>query len=96
MTDFRVRPGLTIRELPDGDAVVAGSTDADAVIINSSAHAILELLDEPRSEADIASVFRDAFPDQDESKILHDVHVLVEELVRAGIVETCGSASSTA
>jgi hypothetical protein len=96
MTDFRKRPGLTIRELPDGDAVVAGVNSADAVIINATAHAILELLDTPRSETEILDVFRDAFPEQDAAVIAHDVHALVEELLRAGILEPCGNAPSIA
>lgn len=96
MSQFRLRAGLTVRGLPDGDAVVATADGADAIIINASAYAVVELLDEPRSDTEIASVFARLFPDQDASAISRDVTQLVQELVKAGIVEACGSASSTA
>ena len=93
---LRLRPGLTIRELSDGDAVVAGNDDADAVIVNASAHAILELLGTTaRSESEILSVFHDTFPEQDPTALARDVHALVEELLRVGILEPCGNAPST-
>lgn len=96
MSELRLRPGLTIRELPDGDAVVAIDDKADAVIVNASAHAILELLDTPRSETEILRMFRDAYPDQDADILARDVHALVDELLRNGILEPCGSEQSTA
>jgi predicted NAD/FAD-binding protein len=96
MSALRLRPGLTIRELPDGDAVVALDNKADAVIVNASAHAILELLTTPRSESEILRVFRDAYPEQDAATLMGDVHALVDELLRNGILEPCGSEQSTA
>ena len=44
MTRLRLRPGLTIRPLPDGDAVIAAGEGDSAVIVNASAHAVLDLL----------------------------------------------------
>lgn len=98
MTDgeLRIRPGLTIRALPEGDAVVAGGDGMEAVIVNATAHAILELLTEVRTEQAIADVFVESFPDQDPAVLRRDVAALVAQLVSAGIVEPCGSAPSTA
>ena len=96
MTKLRVRPGITIRTLPDGDAVVARSEGADAVIINTTAHAILELLAEEGTEDDVAGEFVKTFPGENADAIKRDVHALIARLVRDGILEPCGSASSTA
>jgi hypothetical protein len=96
MTRFRLSSGLTIRELPDGDAVVAAAAGSDAVIVNASAHALLELLGEPRSEQELARFVSEAFPEQDPAAIARDVGELVQQLVRAGLVEPCGTAPSTA
>jgi hypothetical protein len=88
--------GLTIEPLPEGDAVVAAGEGATAVIVNQTAHAILDLLSEHRSEQEIAEIFCETFPDQDPAALTRDVHQLIDELVRAGIVEPCGAAPSTA
>lgn len=93
---LRLRGGLTIRPLPEGDAVVASGEGETAVIINAPAHAILDLLDEERSEEEIADLFCESFPDQDPLALRRDVAALVAELLRAGIVEPCGAAPSTA
>ena len=93
---LKLRDGLTIRRLPDGDAVVASDQGATAVIVNQPAHAILDLLTEARSEKEIAELFCQSFPDQDSAAVHRDVAALVAELVRAGIVEPCGTAPSTA
>lgn len=96
MSQLRLREGLTIRALPDGDAVVATSDSETAVIVNQAAHAILDLLSEMRSEQEIGDLFCHSFPDQDPAALRRDVSLLVAELVRAGIVEPCGTAPSTA
>jgi hypothetical protein len=96
MSGLRVREGLTVRTLPEGDAVVAGGEGMDAVIVNASAHAILDLLTEIRTEDEIAAVFCETFPDQDPSSVRRDVAEIVGQLMRAGIVEACGSEPSTA
>lgn len=96
MTALRLREGLTIRALPDGDAVVATGASETAVIVNQAAHAILDLLAEERSEEEIGDLFCQSFPDQDPAALRRDVSALVAELVRAGIVEPCGTAPSTA
>lgn len=95
MTALRLRGGLTVRALPDGDAVVAGRQGIEAVIVNASAHAILDLLVEEKTEQQIADLFCETFPDQEVAAVRRDVAELVAELVRAGIVEPCGSAPST-
>lgn len=96
MTALRLRDGLTVKALPDGDAVVAAGDGKEAVIVNASAHAILELLSVERTEQEITDVFRESFPDQDASTLQRDVAQLVAELVQAGIVEPCGTAPSIA
>lgn len=93
---LRLRDGLTIRSLPEGDAVVAAGEGETAVIVNATAHAILDLLDEVRSEEQLAELFCESFPDQDPAALRRDVAALVAELLRAGIVEPCGAAPSTA
>jgi len=95
VTALRLRAGLTVKALPDGDAVVAVGDGREAVIVNASAHAILELLSQVRTEQEIADVFRESFPDQDASIVQRDVAELVAQLVQAGIVEPCGTAPST-
>lgn len=95
-TALRMRDGLTIRTLPDGDAVVAGAGGTDAVIVNASAHAILELLASPWTEQEIADLFCETFADQDPAAVRRDVAELVQQLLHAGILEPCGTASSTA
>ena len=96
MSRLRLREGLTIRPLPEGDAVVAAREGETAVIVNAPAHAILDLLAEVRSEQEIAEFFCQSFPDQDPAAVRRDVADLVAELLRTGIVEPCGAAPSTA
>ena len=96
MTRLRLREGLTIRPLPGGDAVVASASGAEAVIINTSAYALIELLGEASTEEELAEVFINSFPDQDPAAIRSDVAALVAQLVRLEIVEPCGGAPSTA
>jgi hypothetical protein len=96
VSQLRLRDGLTVRSLPDGDAVVATGGSETAVIVNQAAHAILDLLSEVRSEAEIGDLFCQSFPDQDPAALRRDVSALLAELVRAGIVEPCGTAPSTA
>ena len=91
---LRLREGLTVRALPDGDAVIAAGDGKEAVIVNASAHAIIELLAEIQTEQAIADVFCETFPDQDVETIRRDVAALVAQLLSAGIVEPCGSAPS--
>jgi hypothetical protein len=92
---YRLRDGITIRELPEGDAVVAGA-GTDALIINGSAYALLALLSEQRTEDELADVLCETFAAQDRSAILRDVSALIAELQRAGIIERCGTAPSIA
>lgn len=95
-TRLRVRPGLTVRALPDGDAVVAREAGADAVILNTSALAVVELLASEGTEEDVVDVFCESFPGEDAAAIRRDLHALISRLMRDGILEACGSAPSTA
>lgn len=92
---YRLRDGVTLRELPDGDAVVAGA-GTDALIINASAHALLALLAEQRTATELAEVVCETFTEQDRAAVARDVATLIAELQRAGIIEQCGTAPSTA
>jgi hypothetical protein len=96
LNGLQLRPGLTIRALPDGDAVVESANGRDAVIVNVTGHAILELLQTTRSEAEIASMIAAIFPGQDRGVIASDVAALVEQLVTAGVLLRCGDEPSTA
>lgn len=87
MMQLRVRSGFLVRALPDGDAVVANEGDADAVIINSTAHAILDMLAESPSEERVVQLFCESFPDQDPSAIRRDIAAVVQQLVQAGVLE---------
>lgn len=93
---LKLRDGLTIRPLPEGDAVVAAGEGETAVIVNATAHTILDLLGEERSQEQIADLFCQSFPQEDPAALRRDVAALVAELLRAGIVEPCGAAPSTA
>ena len=95
VTRLRVNPEVAIRALPDGDAVVARSDGTEAVIVNATAHAILELLADEGSEADIAKTFVRTFPNESVDAMQRDVHALIARLVQDGILEPCGSESST-
>jgi len=95
MSAYRMREGITVRELPEGDAVVAGAGN-EALIINASAYALLTLLSESRTERELADVMCELFTDQDRAAIQHDVAALVAQLLQAGIVEPCGTAPSIA
>ncbi len=92
---YRICPDLAIQPLPDGEAVVARPDGSEAVIVNASAHAILGLFTEAQTEEQIASVFSDSFPEQDITAIRRDVAQLFAHLVRAKILEPCGTAPST-
>ena len=96
MSAYRLCDGLTIRQLPEGDAVVARDDGSTAVIVNASAAAILEALSTVKSEEEIVSLFTRNFPDQDPFIVRRDVARRVADLVKARIVEPCGGGPSTA
>ena len=87
MTRIKLRAGCTVRELPDGDAVVAAGEGDTAVIVNGSAHAVLDLLSGGASEESIAGVLCEQYPLQDAASIRRDVAALLAELAKAGLVE---------
>ncbi len=93
-----LRQGLTIRALPDGDAVVAAGQGDSAVIVNASAHAVLDLLGETAgaTEPEIVDFMCRTFPEARPDDVRRDVAALVAELARNGLVEPCGAGSSTA
>jgi hypothetical protein len=72
--------------------VVASETQGDAVIVNASAHALLELLASPQEEPSILRVFAASFPQEPLERVRQDVAALLQELVTIGVVEPCGDA----
>ncbi len=87
MTTLRLRDGFSVRTLPDGDAVVSSESGAEAVIVNGSAAAVLDLLAGPTTEDAVVALFCESFPDQDAAQIRRDVGSIVQQLVQAGVVE---------
>lgn len=87
MTRFSLRAGCTVRQLPDGDAVVAAGEGETAVIVNGSAQAVLDLLAQGGSEREIGDFLCAHFPAQDPDVIRRDVAALLAELERAGLLE---------
>lgn len=97
MTRMRLRDGLTIRELPDGDAVVAAGEGDSAIIVNASAHAVLDLLaGGGATQREIVAILCRTFPEAREEDVQRDVAALVADFERNGLVEPCGAGPSTA
>lgn len=96
MTRLCLASGLTIRALPDGDAVVARDDGAEAIILNPTAHIVIEMFAKPATSDEIVSLFCETFPDDDTAAIRRDVGELIQRLLATGILETCGNAPSTA
>ena len=96
MTRYRARPGLTVRELPDGDAVVASDDGMEAVILNATGAAVLDMFASEASEDEVMRLFCESFPGENVAGIQRDVQAIIRSLVTSRILEPCGSASSTA
>ena len=90
MTQYRLREGWSVTALPDGEAVVASEASGDAVIVNASAHALLELLASPQDEPSLVRVFVASFPGEPLEQLRQDVSALLRELTKIGVVEPCG------
>jgi len=84
---IRKRPNMVRGELPDGEAVVSIAGGPSAYILNSMADAVLELCDGSRTIAEIAELVRATVKVPVGVDVDHDVARLVDELVRAGVVE---------
>jgi hypothetical protein len=86
-----MRPKLvstTIRaDLTDDEAVVSISGGERALILNAMGNAILDLCDGSRTVAEIADIVRETLTVPTSVDVVGDVTSLVDQLVRAGIVE---------
>ena len=96
-----MRPGkraeLTIVELPDDEIVVSLVDGANAVILNATGAAILELCDGERSAADITAFICANVAGAVLTQVAADVDELLARLASAGLIEdrdSCGSEPS--
>ena len=93
MSAFRPVRALTVRELPDGDAVVARDGVNEAILLNATAAAVLGLFTPQSTVAEVARAFAERFPAEDAGRLARDVDAIVTQLVTSGILEPCGGAS---
>ena len=93
MSAYRPVRALTVRELPDGDAVVARDGVNEAILLNATAAAVLGLFTPEATVADVARAFVERFPAEDAGRLARDVDAIVKQLVTSGILEPCGGAS---
>jgi GGDEF domain-containing protein len=75
-------------ELPDGEVVVSLAGGERALILNSTADAVLALCDGSRTIDEIAHFVRDTLSIPAGTDVVHDIASVVDELARAGIVVT--------
>jgi coenzyme PQQ synthesis protein D (PqqD) len=74
-------------ELTDGEVVISIGGGERALILNAMGDAVLELCDGSRTAADIAALMRDVLAVPKDVDVTRDVSVLIDELLRAGVVE---------
>jgi hypothetical protein len=83
----KLLPSATRAELTDDEAVVSVSGGEQALILNAMANAVLDLCDGQRTLPEIAAIVRDTLHVPADVDVLRDVTALVDQLVRAGVVE---------
>ena len=93
MTAYRAVSALTVRELPDGDAVVARDGINEAILLNATAAAVLGLFTLESTPAEVSRALAEQFPAEDATRLARDVDTIVQQLVTSGILEPCGSGS---
>jgi hypothetical protein len=74
-------------ELGDGEVVVSLPGGERALILNAVGDAVLDLCDGTRSLEDIANILREHLSVPQTADVARDVQAVVDELVRAGVVE---------
>ena len=79
---------ITRGELTDGEVVVSVPGGKQAVILNAIGDAVLELCDGTRTVVEIAAFLRSAMQVPNNVDVIRDVGAVLDELVRAGLVET--------
>jgi hypothetical protein len=86
-----VRPRLVDQvvrgELTDGEVVVSLRGGQRALILNAVGDAVLDLCDGSRTVDEIAAFVRDNMSVPPDADVSRDVHAVVDELVRAGVIE---------
>lgn len=83
--------GVVATELPEDEVVVATPDHTQALVLNATGAAVLELCDGSRSVDDIIRFICAAVAGADESQVRADTEQLVQRLVEAGIVyDACG------
>lgn len=81
-----MRPGIEIRDLPDGLAVL--DIESEAVhVLNPAAAFVLSMCDGTRSVAELAEELRGAVPDLSEEQALADVEAGLRVLRDTGLIE---------
>jgi hypothetical protein len=86
-----VRPRLVDQvvrgDLTDGEVVVSLRGGERALILNAVGDAVLDLCDGSRTIDEIAAFVRDNMTVPADADVVRDVRAVVNELVRAGVVE---------
>ena len=93
----RARPDLTTVELPGDELVVSREEGLDAVILNPTGAAVLDLCDGQRTDLEIAEFLCAHLSGADPDAVRADVAGLLARLVAADLVEDlepCGPASA--
>jgi hypothetical protein len=83
----RVASNVTRAELTDGEVVVSVPGGRQAVILNAVGDAVLELCDGSLTVAEIAGFLRTSLQVPEDVDVTRDVGAVLDELVRAGLVE---------
>lgn len=87
-----IRPRLANKlvraELSDGEFVISVRGGERALIINAIGDAVLDLCDGSRTVDEIAAFVRETLSVPTEVDVTRDVSAIVDELVRAGVIES--------
>lgn len=83
----RVVSGLVRGALTDDETVISLRGGSKALIVNAIGDAILDLCDGSRTIEDIAAIVRETMTVPADADVSRDVTRLVDELVRAGVIE---------
>jgi len=82
---------VVVTDLPEDEVVVATPDQREALVLNATGAAVLELCDGSRSVDDIVDFICSTLGGADESRVRADVEPLLRRLRAAGIVyDACG------
>jgi hypothetical protein len=79
--------GVTVLDLPDGEAAVLRPDGDGASLLNATGAAIFHLCDGARTPAEIAAFICDHVRDADPARVRDDVDAMLARLVDAGVIE---------